>query len=1100
MRWIILVLCAMSLGSYGILGCGSSHNTTDGNSQQGDSAGNDSGQGDSTDLPDDTGNTDQSPSDQTVPPSDLLDGQVPGDQQQIGSPPVFEALTDKTIVAGELLSFKVKVSDPDGDKLSLSASNLPTGSSFNSQTGVFSWPTGVSHIGVHANVTFSASDGHNLSSVSITITVTAAGSSDDAGNTSDTDTTTPDSQSPEVTAPPECGVASAGCGTGACTCPAGKSCFGDACIDLAPKTDCEFNNKCAQGQYCDPSVNKCLDIINQTCTYTPPEGQLEPQLLWHWDGVMVGGNKHVQVLTTPVVGYIDDDEYPDVVVGAYACKTAGWIPGSSNCPSVDLNDGVLVAIGGNTGKTIWVGWKPDGANKIIGEPRVAGMGHPTIGDLDGDGKSEVLTFLKNGGIALFDHTGKWLWSLNNDDTKGLHDGTINVVNIDQQGLPEIVVGFIVIGWTGNQTITDTPTVLWKADKQPIYNYAGTTGAVFTIAHDFTDTNATVANRKPDGYADITDGRRMYAFNDKWLSNKTLPMFLLAWENTGVGTLARGGSAAAGDIWGPSAGEVLNNWTTPYTLDGIPEVVTVAPVEKSGVSGGWQGAVYVLRANDGKILFKKEYVGRGGAPVVADMDGDGFPEIGLAARDLLLVFDPVEPNGILWSAVTKDHSSHLTSISVFDFDGKGKSEVVYNDECFLRVYNGEKTPPNDPDFKRVFFEWPNSSRTYTEYPVIVDINNDNQAEIIVGANNDQLIRDGCQALWKAKKDKDPTFVYPDTGTAGVYAFHDKFNNWVNTRKVWNQHSYHITNIFDDNKIPQKEDFTAATNNTYRQNFQGAGLFNAPNFNSSTGLSVSASQCPTSMTFSLLVENKGSIGVKAGLPVAFYLGTPQTSGTLLGLGATTKPLLPGASEVVTFTWNVPLDQQGKVVDVYAVIDDDGKPDGSVGLYNECNENDNTYELANVTCGGAVCTDHPGPPEPEKCDGIDNDCNGKIDDGLTRPCSTECGQGTEKCVLGEWVGCTAPQPDVEVCDGLDNNCDGKVDEGLPTNACGTCGETPKEVCDGVDNNCNGKIDEDTCPPGRVCDPCGGCVAICPTGECFAADAICVNGVCIPQSCLGP
>ena len=74
--------------------------------------------------------------------------------------------------------------------------------------------------------------------------------------------------------------------------------------------------------------------------------------------------------------------------------------------------------------------------------------------------------------------------------------------------------------------------------------------------------------------------------------------------------------------------------------------------------------------------------------------------------------------------------------------------------------------------------------------------------------------------------------------------------------------------------------------------------------------------------------------------------------------------------------------------------------------------------------------------KCDGLDNDCDGKTDEDLVRECATSCGKGYESCTGGKWLGCDAPKPVAEVCgDGVDNDCDGKIDSN-----CGTTNPPPK------------------------------------------------------------
>lgn len=90
------------------------------------------------------------------------------------------------------------------------------------------------------------------------------------------------------------------------------------------------------------------------------------------------------------------------------------------------------------------------------------------------------------------------------------------------------------------------------------------------------------------------------------------------------------------------------------------------------------------------------------------------------------------------------------------------------------------------------------------------------------------------------------------------------------------------------------------------------------------------------------------------------------------------------------------------------------------------DNCYfQVDNATQLVSALTAIAGSISGETCDGVDNDCNGQVDDNLSRSCSNACGVGSESCSAGNWGGCDAPQPKAESCDGLDNDCDGQVDE---------------------------------------------------------------------------
>jgi hypothetical protein len=531
----------------------------------------------------------------------------------------------------------------------------------------------------------------------------------------------------------------------------------------------------------------------------------------------------------------------------------------------DWQRGVLRAFSGTDGTELWSA--ADTADQLNGRSSIA------AGDLTGDGLPEILAAARPtpGTLLAFTPTGERLWESHNTDgtpySMPLNNGAPTLADLDQDGVPEVICGATVLDAEG--------TLLWTRD----------TGTSEGTNSGYTGGISAVADIDLNGSPDVVSGRNAYEADGT-------PMW-----------------TATGDDGYPA---IAN-----FDDDPQPEVVLVS-----------SGAVRYVDGATGAEEWPPVTLpggGRGGPPTIADFDADGRPEIGVAGAGSYTVYDPEVEGGVLWSMTTQDDSSNATGSSVFDFEGDGAAEVVYGDECYMRVYRGTDG--------FVLLQIPSTSATIHEYPLVADVDGDNNSEIVIVANSAMAsITTSCTAA-------DPGY---DGERNGLFVYGDARDQWMRTRRIWNQHAYHVTNVTPSGEIPAVEsnNWELAGLNNYRQNVQGDGVYNAPDL-VVIALEVDLTGCPASVDLGARVANEGNLGVAAGVPVAFYEGTPDALGALIAVDHTVVPLLPGASTVVHAT--ATLAGEGPYFFV-AVVDDDGT---GVGIVAECEEDDNDAAIGDVDC---------------------------------------------------------------------------------------------------------------------------------------------------------
>jgi len=592
---------------------------------------------------------------------------------------------------------------------------------------------------------------------------------------------------------------------------------------------------------------------------------------------------------------------------------ANMNPQQDSMPEIVVAEGA--ALGGANNKIQF--YRGDGSN--AGSPMVLTVpGNfdtypvpgPTLGDVDKDGKPELIMSCYDGRIRVFrDYTENpttpmTLWVTSNG-TLDFVDQKPFLTDFDADGIPEIYAGSDIFQF--NFSVPAAPT-LTRVINGPVNK-----GRSYYSNYNEGSCNPTAAdllsvadcNGDPDcAGLELAAGPVIYSIDldptdgdgYEMKVQRNLNNMLPAGSNYGDGYTAVADADLDGVLDVVVTGKRFTNQAGLYVWN-KNGLLRFFPYPASAVAENNGSLACIANVySDAKAGFAKDL------PEIMVCNSRNFTCFNLNAA----VATPAAP--YWWNLPTTDVSG-WTGATVYDFNGDDISEIVYRDEQNLRILYGGPAPfPPGVDAQRNWFTAPCFSQTSDEYPVVADVDNDGETEIAVtGAT---------------------TGTFNSRGRLRVYE--SASGPWVPSRNLWNQYNYFIVNVNDDLSIPAPQmpshhlelPAPGSGKRPLNRYLSQRPMFNA-NYEVLIPLPDAAAQVTQlncngdSLTVWLSLCNSGDKTLSAGIPVTFYSSDPTlTPAAQLGSTQLT-PVLVKKDSCATFTFTVP-----KMLGaLFGVVNDDG-----------------------------------------------------------------------------------------------------------------------------------------------------------------------------------